>query len=149
MKTSHVNRLRAAFLCAFLFSTLTSQARGQDARTVVEPTVPVACAVVKAQLVAVDGKTLAEADETKYDTRRIQDTLDHCQAGQAVKLAADGSKNAFLSGPIQLRRGVTLLVDAGAILFASRNPRLYDVSPGSCGIVDNKGGGCKPLRTCG
>jgi polygalacturonase len=40
---------------------------------------------------------------------------------------------------------VTLRIDAGAILFGSRNPRDYDVRPGSCGIVDNSGKGCKPL----
>src|SRR5262245_15566021 len=144
MKASHVNRWRGALLCAFVFSTMTP-APAQDTRHVVEPKVPAVCTVVQSQLAALDGKTVAEADETKLDTKRIQEALDRCQAGQAVKLAADGSKNAFLSGPLQLRRGVTLLVDAGAILFASRNPRLYDVSAGSCGIVDNKGGGCKPL----
>src|SRR5262245_21542510 len=137
MKTSHVNRCRGALLCAFVFSTLTP-AKAQDTRRVVEPMVPGVCAAVQSQLTAIDGKTVAEADETKLDTKRIQEALDRCQAGQAVKLSADGSKNAFLSGPLQLRRGVTLLVDAGAILFASRNPRLYDVSSGSCGIVDKK-----------
>src|SRR5262245_4995907 len=127
MKTSHVKRWRGALLCAFALSTVTP-APAQDTRPVVEPRVPGVCAVVQSELAAVDGKTVAEADETEFDTKRIQEALDRCQAGQAVKLSADGPKNAFLSGPLQLRRGVTLLVDAGAILFASRNPRLYDVS---------------------
>jgi polygalacturonase len=37
------------------------------------------------------------------------------------------------------------LVDRGVTLFASRDPRRYDVRPGSCGIVDQSGRGCKPL----
>jgi polygalacturonase len=88
---------------------------------------------------------LAEGDESKADTRRIQEALDHCPAGQAVELKAHGSAHAFLAGPLQLRAGVTLRVDADTILFASRNPRDYDISPGSCGVVNQSGRGCQPL----
>src|SRR5262249_49534993 len=52
---------------------------------------------------------------------------------------------AFLAGPIELRSGITLLVAPGTTLFASRDPRDYDVTPGSCGRVDQNGQGCKPL----
>lgn len=38
-----------------------------------------------------------------------------------------------------------MLVDAGIVLLASRDPRLYDLTPGSCGKVDETGHGCKPL----
>jgi len=124
---------------------IASPARSQDTRNVTEPKIPPACTVLSAQLHAVGGNTLAEADETKYDTRRIQDAMDHCRAGEAVKLTTNGASNAFLTAPLQLRNGVTLVVDTGAILFASRNPRDYDVSPGSCGVVNNNGRGCKPL----
>ncbi|HKQ87210.1 MAG TPA: glycosyl hydrolase family 28 protein [Candidatus Acidoferrales bacterium] len=62
-----------------------------------------------------------------------------------MELRPDGANDAFVSGPIEMKRGVTLLVAADTTLFASRNPRDYDVQPGSCGIVDTKGGGCKPL----
>jgi polygalacturonase len=51
----------------------------------------------------------------------------------------------FLAGPLQLRAGVTLLVDKGTTLYGSRNPRNYDLSPGSCGTVDKRGHGCKAL----
>jgi polygalacturonase len=51
----------------------------------------------------------------------------------------------FLAGPIALRAGVTLVVDANTALVASRDPRLYDLAPGSCGIVSEHGHGCKPL----
>jgi polygalacturonase len=50
-----------------------------------------------------------------------------------------------LAGPIALRAGVTLVVDANTALVASRDPRLYDLAPGSCGIVSEHGHGCKPL----
>ena len=60
--------------------------------------------------------------------------------------AANGDRRAFLAGPITLKRGVTLVVDSGAILFASRNPREYDIDQSRrCGTVDEKGHGCRPL----
>jgi polygalacturonase len=40
---------------------------------------------------------------------------------------------------------VTLRVGAGVTLFASRNPRDYDVTPGRCGTVDQSGRGCRAL----
>jgi polygalacturonase len=99
---------------------------------------------VKAQLHA-EGGRVAETDEAKLDTARLQAALDGCAAGKAVELAADGPNNAFLSGPIELRPGVVLLVDRGVTLFGSRDPRLYAVSPGSCGLVNNEPRGCNPL----
>jgi polygalacturonase len=139
MKTLH------AEIVLFVLLFMSVPLRAQDTRTVTEPKIPPACTVLNARLSAAGGTTLVEADETKLDTMRIQDALDHCGEGQAVKLASNGGSNAFLSGPLQLRSGVTLLVDAGAVLFGSRNPRDYDISPGSCGIVNNAGRGCRPL----
>src|SRR5205807_30973 len=92
-----------------------------------------------------NNKTIAAADESKLDSERIQKALDSCPKGQAVELKADGAHNAFLSGPLELREGVTLKIAAKTILFGSRDARLYDVRPGSCGIVDQSGRGCKPL----
>ncbi len=117
----------------------------QDTRQVTEPVIPHSCAVLTASLASSAGRTLAEADEDKPDTVRIQRAIDGCPAGRAVELKASAERDAFLAGPLQLRDGVTLLVDAGAILFGSRNPRDYDVRPGSCGIVDRNGHGCKAL----
>ncbi|MDE3165575.1 MAG: right-handed parallel beta-helix repeat-containing protein [Acidobacteriota bacterium] len=111
-----------------------------------EPAIPKSCAVVTAQLAAIDGnRTLAEGDEAKLDTARIQQALDGCPKGQAVELKPDGARNAFLSGPLDLRTGVALVVDANAILFGSRDPKVYEVRPGSCGIVDQSGRGCRAL----
>ncbi len=116
-------------------------AAAQDTRTVTEPVVPASCLVLKSQLVAAKG--IAAEDEAKLDTARIQKGIDGCEKG-AVELAADGTKNAFLSGPIALKTGVTLLVDKGVTLYGSRNPKDYELSPGSCGIVNDENG-CKPL----
>ena len=53
-----------------------------------------------------------------------------CKPGKAVERKADGSHDALFTATLQLRQGVTLLVDKGAILFGSRNPRNYDLGPG-------------------
>ena len=77
------------------------------------------------------------------DTARLQQALDRCEKGHAVELAADGGNSAFLSGPILLRPGVTLLLDKGVTLYATRNPEYYAMTPGSCGVVNERGHGCK------
>jgi polygalacturonase len=121
-----------------------SPAHAQDERTVLEPVIPVVCQTLSSSLAAIENNTtLADSDEQKPDTGRIQQAIDVCPPGQAVELQASGSHNAFLAGPLQLRAGVTLLVDANTILFASRNPRDYDVAPAACGVVDRNGHGCK------
>ncbi len=116
----------------------------QDTRLVVEPFFPPLCSTVDAQLQS-NGGSLAAADEQKLDTARIQRAIDRCGKGRAVELHVDEEKNAFLTGPLQLRPDVALIVDLGVTLYASRDPRLYDVTPGSCGVVNNAPPGCKPL----
>ncbi len=117
----------------------------QDLRkVVVEPSYPKVCTSLSAELTAA-GETLAPSDEAKLDTKRIQQAMDKCPAGQAVELKAKGERNAFLSGPLELRAGVTLLVSRGTVLFASRDPRVYDVEPGVCGTITERGRGCRPL----
>jgi polygalacturonase len=113
----------------------------QDTRTVTEPAIPPSCVSLTARLPV----KLTAADEVQLDTARIQAALDHCPAGQSVELKADGGAGAFLAGPLQLRAGVTLAIDARAVLYGSRNPRDYDVTPGSCGVVNKAGRGCKAL----
>ncbi len=133
-------------LCAFFFAALPAVLRAQDRRHVTRPVYPPVCVTLHAALTSTrHSKTIPPSDETKPDTLRIQHALDSCPAGHAVELAPDGSRNSFLSGPLDLRSGVTLLVARGAILFASRNPRDYDRSPGSCGVVNRHGHGCKAL----
>jgi polygalacturonase len=120
--------------------------RAQDTRNVTEPRFPQACVVLTARLSAPKG-ALSDSSERTPDTARIQDAIDHCERGKAVELKPSGPSNIFLAGPLQLKPGVTLLVDGGAALFASRNPRDYDLAPGGCGIVTTGAGGCKPMIT--
>jgi polygalacturonase len=120
---------------------------GQDTRKVTEPAIPPACVTLEAKIGRA-GLSIAAEDEDKLDTARIQAAMDHCPAGQAVVLRRSARReDAFLSGPLQLRRGVVLVMDRGAFLYASRNPRDYDYndSPGVCGTITEKGHRCKPL----
>jgi len=116
----------------------------QDSRMVTEPNLPPACSSLDAQL-TVSGKTLSQADEGSLDTARIQEALDSCSKGHGVILRVHGSNNAFLSGPLELRDGVTLVVDKGVTLYASRDAAVFEKTPGSCGLVNESGSGCKPL----
>jgi polygalacturonase len=117
----------------------------QDTRTVIEPFFPQLCRTLDAQLQS-NGNTLAPADEQKLDTARIQKAIDKCGKGRAVLLHVNETNNAFLSGPLELRPDVTLIVGRGVTLYASRDPAVFAVSPGSCGIVSHGGSrGCKPL----
>lgn len=110
-----------------------------------EPKIPPECATLRATKSMLNG-SLAAADENAPDTRLIQGAIDACPEGKSVKLVAEGAKNAFLSGPLQMRNGVTLWVDAGTILFASRNPRDYDAKDNACGTdAHDDSGGCKSL----
>jgi polygalacturonase len=132
---------------ALILAVLAAAAgRAQDTRQVAEPVFPAACTELRAELSAVDGnQTLAEADEGKLDTARIQKALDTCAKGHAVVLKTDLAHNAFLTGPLDLRPGVTLRVDSAAVLFGSRDPKVYEVRPGSCGLVDQRGRGCRAM----
>lgn len=118
----------------------------QDTRTVVEPFLPQLCTTLDAHL-ETSSQSLAPADEQKLDTARIQRAIYRCGKGRGVLLHVDEENNAFLSGPLELRPDVTLIIGVGVTLYASRDPALYAVSPGSCGIVSHGAGprGCKPL----
>jgi len=151
------------FFAALLAMTAVS-ADAQDTRKVEEPKIPRSCTTLKAALKAVNN-TLAPEDEAKLDTERIQKALDHCKAGMAVELRGGSKgKDAFLSGPLDMRSGVTLLVDKGITLYGSRDAALYEmkgegVTAGLCGTIATGPaapvfpapqrpavrGGCRPL----
>jgi polygalacturonase len=116
----------------------------QDTRKVSEPHYPAACTTLDAD-VAADHGVIAPQDESKLSTDRIQHAMDTCSHGKAVVLRASGKNNVFISGPLMLRAGVTLQISENTALVASRDPRLYDLTPGGCGVVAEKGHGCKPL----
>jgi polygalacturonase len=140
---------------AVFFASAVSPLAAQDTRAVKEPVIPQACTTLKASLTsafASSGQVEARADKAGsdhegLDTTRIQQALDHCPKGTAVELASNAANNAFITGPIALRPGVTLLVDKGVTLYASRNPEAYAITPGSCGLVNDASTGCKPLIT--
>jgi polygalacturonase len=140
-----------------------STARAQDTRNVTEPTIPASCIQLPAQLRATSDK-LADSDEGKLDTARIQSALDKCKPGMAVELKPASGNNAFLTGPLEMRTGVTLLIDEGVTLFGSRDAKLYEskdpnATPGLCGTIAAGAppavfpapqrpvprGGCRPL----
>ena len=101
-------------------------AMAQDTRVVSEPVIPPSCVQLPAMLQSVENK-LDQADEQKLDTARIQAALDACKPGQAVELKEQSGRNAFLTGPLELRSGVTLLIDEGVTLFGSRDPKVYEI----------------------
>ncbi|MBN2577327.1 MAG: hypothetical protein JXP73_22380, partial [Deltaproteobacteria bacterium] len=72
------------------------------------------------------------SEEDGLDTRRVQTALTECQGG-AVKLVADGEKNSFVTGHLMVT-SVTLWVDVGVTLYASRDPEEYQKT-GNCGRI--------------
>jgi polygalacturonase len=139
----------------------------QDTRTVSEPQFPPTCAVLEAGRIS-DAGILSPEYEKTTDTARIQKALDECSPGHAVELsrgkiqistlAMQFIPNAFLSGALELREGVTLLIDKGVTLYASRDPKDFDPNPGAdskllCGTISETPGTdptppgrqCKPL----
>lgn len=114
---------------------LGGMASAQDSRTVTEPVMPPSCAVLVA----------AAAQAGRDDAPRIQAAIDKCAPGHALHLAPGSGRHAFVSGPLNLRSGVTLAIDAGATLYASTDPAAYDRGGKACGTIDNSGRGCRPL----
>jgi polygalacturonase len=128
-------------------------ADAQDTRTVAEPKIPTSSIQLPAQLRSL-GEKLDAADESKLDTARIQAALDKCTPGTAVELKPASGNNAFLTGPLEMRSGVTLMIDEGVTLFGSRDAAVYDskadgATPGLCGTIATTTpparGGCRPL----
>jgi polygalacturonase len=118
-----------------------------DSRIVNQPSIPATCQTLSAQLETSDELFSSTDETTPPDTSRIQSALNSCSGtGEAVVLAASGSDNAFLSGPLSLPGDVDLVVDTGVTLYASRNPANYQVSgQATCGTVASTGNGCEPF----
>jgi hypothetical protein len=119
----------------------------QDTRTVTEPVFPPVCTVLTSQMAIVG---VGPASETTPDTARLQAALTACPAGKAVELSASGGNYAFLTAPFNIPSGVSLIVDGGVTLFASRNREDYQTaaissSVDECGTDGVNGNGCKNL----
>src|SRR5215472_10719196 len=121
-----------------------------DPRNVGQPTIPATCTTLSSALADPSSRTFSSSQETTPpDTARIQAALNSCAgSGHAVELKASGSNNAFLTAPLTIGSSVTLLIDAGVTLVASRNPANYQVSGGpTCGTIASKDGGCSAVIT--
>jgi len=135
--------------------TQTAAAAGAtgDRRAVTEPVDPgTTCATVAAQLDMPDRSASAAQEASAPDTARIQAALDSCaQSGTsvvAVRLTASSHGASFLSGPLQLRQGETLVLDPAVTLFGSRNAADYQIPNGpTCGTIGGSGKGCAALIT--
>jgi pectin methylesterase-like acyl-CoA thioesterase len=98
-----------------------------------------------AQEIPVKVCSVLTANGSGSDTARIQAALDTCNPGLAVMLKG-GGKNEFTSAPLILPRGVTLFITAPVTLHGSKDPRAYDIQPGSCGAPPKKKEAtCKPF----
>jgi len=103
----------------------------------------------------IDNAAAVAADPTSSnpDTARIQTALNTCPSGMVVKLVSSGSNDAFLAGSLTLPSGVSLWVDSGVTLYASRYPADYTsgglVSGDECGNASatTSGRACQALIT--
>src|SRR5262252_994169 len=134
-----------------------------DARTVTEPFFPPVCTTLLAQ------QSAGALNQSLFDTTRLQTAINNCPAGQAVELSSSGSNNAFLTKPIVLKAGVTLLIDAEVTLFGSNNLSDYSCTDTSCthliqvapntgtpgsgimgyGVIDGQGSFCWDINASG
>lgn len=159
--------LRPWTVACGLMLTMGAVAGAQDTRQVAEPKIPSACVKLEPHLKG----SLREQDEEKLDTERIQKAIDGCQPGMAVELLrGTAASGYFLTGPLEMREGVTLLIDKDVTLYGSRDPKVYetpnpDAKPGDpikCGTsmprpaafpvqlaatAAARRGGCRPLIT--
>jgi polygalacturonase len=83
----------------------------------------------------------------------LKKAFKHCGRGQAVELALGlrASDNAFLINPLELPDGISLIVDGGVTVYASRDPANFQ-DPSMPNVVCGTIGeypvqGCKPLIT--
>jgi polygalacturonase len=132
-----------------------SQALADSAVQGKEPALPTTvCATLSASLSKNSSGLLDDAVDappaaSQPDAARIQAAITACPAGQAVKLVTGSQgENAFLSGPITLSSSVTLWIDSGVTLFASRKPSDYQISgKNNCGETASSDNGCNALIT--
>jgi len=127
----------------------------------VMPTDAQICATLPAKLTAnADGllPDSADAANTAPDTSAIQTALTGCTNAASTRLATNkvvhltqgaGGENAFIAGALNLPSGVTLWIDKGVTLYASRDPRRFDKVSGtaSCGLITDSDNGCLALIT--
>jgi hypothetical protein len=154
-----IQRLSAALL--FLLS-VPFTLRAQDMREVHEPKFPPVCATLHAPLEssssgpAIADSAAVQNAESARETHEITAAINNCADGHAVELALgyDLEHNAFLINPLTFPPRVSLIVDGGVTVYASRNPANYQIrdsaNNATCGTVStpvNITGVCQPLLT--
>ncbi len=106
--------------------------------TISEPAWPAhICATLPATIASRNGSIDfydADGRDTHPDQARLQAAIDACDSG-AVRLVT-GTGDGFLTGPLTLKSGVTMWIDAGVTLYASRDPKDYDNGVGDCGTAN-------------
>ncbi|HTJ66522.1 MAG TPA: pectinesterase family protein [Actinospica sp.] len=82
------------------------------------------------------------------DTSRIQAALNSCAGtGKAVLLSGSAHKD-FLSGPLTVHAGESLVIGEGVTLYASRRAAAYQSSSSvTCGTLSSSEGGCNAFIT--
>ena len=94
------------------------------------PTDAEVCATLTATRFATDMSPPSEENE---DTKAINDALTACRGKGAVRLVPTATNNAFLAAHLSVA-GVTLWIDAGVTLYASRDPVKYHRND-TCGML--------------
>jgi phage tail protein X len=127
-------QIRTFSFALALLGTTTLRISAQDQRPLAEPQFPATCVVLHAPLESTSGggpviaETSIDQDlESEQETEQLVEALEHCGPNMAVELTfgTDSSRNAFLLNPFELPEGVSLIVDGGVTVFASRNPGNY------------------------
>ena len=111
--------------------------------TISEPTYPShICIALPASLIAQAGSIDAydvDGIHTQPDRDRLQHAIDGCSDGAVKLVRGRRGEDSFLTGPLTLKSEVTLWIDKGVTLFASRDPKDYDVGIGDCGTANTSG----------
>jgi polygalacturonase len=108
-----------------------------DSNLPAEPAIPTACTTLQAtQNVSAGGVP----SETSLDTSAIQKALGTCASGQAVKLTTSATNNAFITGPLTIPSGVTLWVDTGTTLYATRDTKIWGSASELISVTGTKSG---------
>ena len=135
--------MRASLVLSLVAFPLASRLVAQDTRTVTEPKFPAACATLTASLAPVADTTLAEADERKLDTKRIQQAIDHC--ARRSRRRAQGERCAarisHRTAHAQARRHARRRHQRDPLRVA-QSARLRHRQSKRCGTVDEKGHAC-------
>jgi polygalacturonase len=156
--------MRFGFGIVLFFSLLNcpfARLLAQDTRPISEPVFPPTCAVYHAPPQSTSdgpsvGSSVTEQDvESDNETSMLKTYLQNCAPGQAVELAlgTDASYNAFLLDPITIPPGISLIIDGGVTVYATRDPANFqnpDEPQYKCGTVGKNypvNGGCVSFIT--